>query len=241
MLTFDNIILTGRPASGKSELIDFLKNVPVVERIEKFHIGEFDELDDFLWVWEMGENDDIWEKMGRKRLHTENIGHGYEFHEPEMVYTKYMTLKMNRHVMENFISAPKYYENKTLFVEFARGGEDCYKWTLNHFDESILKRTAVFFLGNSFEECIRRNNARYEEKKKHSILAHKTPDKDMNGIYRTNDWGTLTNNAPHGLLEVKGVKVPYVTVVNEPELTDPQKIEERFAPPLRKLWELYKT
>ena len=45
--TFDIILLNGRPAAGKSEIIDYLKQVPLNERIQRFHIGAFDEIDDF--------------------------------------------------------------------------------------------------------------------------------------------------------------------------------------------------
>ena len=65
---FEIILLNGRPAAGKSEVIDYLKNVPVAERIEKFHIGEFEEIDDFPILWEQFEDDDILEKMGLPRL-----------------------------------------------------------------------------------------------------------------------------------------------------------------------------
>ena len=39
--TFDIIIFNGRPAAGKSEVIDYLKNTPLEERIRRFHVGEF--------------------------------------------------------------------------------------------------------------------------------------------------------------------------------------------------------
>ena len=39
---FDIIILNGRPAAGKSEVIDYLKSISVEERIKRFHIGEFE-------------------------------------------------------------------------------------------------------------------------------------------------------------------------------------------------------
>jgi len=51
--TFDIILLTGRPGSGKSEVIDYLKQTPLEERLRRFHIGPFEEIDDFpmLWAW----------------------------------------------------------------------------------------------------------------------------------------------------------------------------------------------
>lgn len=237
--TFDNIILTGRPASGKSEFIDFLKGVPVRERIEKYHIGDFTELDDFLWVWDMGENDDIWEMLGRKREFTRNVGHGYVTMEPELVLTDFMTRKMNGELLHKYAGNKGFYEENTLFIEFARGGRSGFKKTFDMLDAEVLKNISVFFLNNSFEECVRRNEARYQAKKKHSILAHKVPDEEMYGIYKTHDWLELTEGKPNGYLEVKGLKIPFVTVVNEPEVTDPRSIEARFTPPLMRLWELY--
>ena len=63
---FPIIILNGRPAAGKSEIIDYLKSVPVKERMERFHIGEFDEFDDFPILWERFEDDDLYQKNGKE-------------------------------------------------------------------------------------------------------------------------------------------------------------------------------
>ncbi len=49
---FQNILLLGRPASGKSEFIDFMKQVSDTDRASKYHIGKFKEMDDFPWIWE---------------------------------------------------------------------------------------------------------------------------------------------------------------------------------------------
>ncbi|HZY09790.1 MAG TPA: hypothetical protein VFF29_01430, partial [Bacteroidota bacterium] len=56
---FDIIILIGRPAAGKSEVIDFLKKTSTDERLRRFHIPAFEEIDDFIYVWETFEIDDI--------------------------------------------------------------------------------------------------------------------------------------------------------------------------------------
>jgi AAA15 family ATPase/GTPase len=65
------VIITGRPAAGKSEVIDFLKKTSVDERIRRFHIGDFEELDDFLYVWETFEIDDILSRNGKPRIWTD--------------------------------------------------------------------------------------------------------------------------------------------------------------------------
>ena len=56
---FRSIILIGRPAAGKSEIIDFLKHTPPSERRDRFHIGDLVEIDDFPFLWEKFQEDDI--------------------------------------------------------------------------------------------------------------------------------------------------------------------------------------
>ena len=40
MNNFPILIITGRPAAGKSEVIDFLKKADPKERLERFHIAD---------------------------------------------------------------------------------------------------------------------------------------------------------------------------------------------------------
>jgi len=66
---FDIIILNGRPASGKSEIIDYLKKTSDADRASRFHIGKLDEIDDFPMLWTWFEEDAILEKlMGKPRI-----------------------------------------------------------------------------------------------------------------------------------------------------------------------------
>ena len=53
------LILIGRPASGKSEIIDYLQKLGDIERRAKFHIGNLEVLDDFPMLWTWFEEDDI--------------------------------------------------------------------------------------------------------------------------------------------------------------------------------------
>ena len=69
---FPIVIITGRPAAGKSEVIDYLKNCEAKEREKRFHIGQFEELDDFVYVWETFEIDDILSRYGKPRLWTDS-------------------------------------------------------------------------------------------------------------------------------------------------------------------------
>ncbi|HEY5157039.1 MAG TPA: hypothetical protein VII93_03645, partial [Anaerolineales bacterium] len=75
---FDSILLIARPAAGKSEIIDYLKRVPVEERRRRFHVGRFDEIDDFPMIWTWFEEDALLAKMGHPRLHTDAEGYFIE-------------------------------------------------------------------------------------------------------------------------------------------------------------------
>ena len=70
MENFNILLLIARPAAGKSEVINYLKNTPVPERSSRFHIGEFEEIDDFPMLWTWFEEDALLEQMGHPRLHT---------------------------------------------------------------------------------------------------------------------------------------------------------------------------
>src|SRR5512135_2787491 len=74
--TFDILILIGRPASGKSEIIDFLTHLPDVVRCERFHIAHLEVLDDFPILWGWFEEDDILSrKFNLPRLHSDEKGY----------------------------------------------------------------------------------------------------------------------------------------------------------------------
>ncbi len=83
--------------------------------------------------------------------------------------------------------------------------------------------------------------ARYEAKLKHSILAHMVPRETIDAYYQINDWHKLTQNKDSGFLEFHGIKMPFITMKNEPELTDPKLLDERYGSALQKLWNLYKN
>ena len=56
---FNIILLIARPGAGKSEIIDYLKQTPLEERISRYHVGKFKEIDDFPMLWTWFEEDEI--------------------------------------------------------------------------------------------------------------------------------------------------------------------------------------
>lgn len=234
--TFNNLLLLGRPASGKSEFIDFLKQVPEAERARRYGIGRFEEMDDFPWIWEKFMEDDIWEKAGYPRRFSfggDNPGMARE----GAPLFDFCIRKFNAEYARRFENNPAFFGEGTLFLEFARGGEGAYAKALENLSDAVLKEAAILFIYVSHEESLRRNEARYRDKLKHSVLAHKVPDETMDAFYRTHDWLELTGKAPSGLVKVRGFSLPFVTMNNEPELTDVAGLDARYHAALAQLME----
>lgn len=238
MKTFDHVILIGRPAAGKSEFIEFLKKVLDAERAKKFHIGKFEELDDFAWLWEKFTEDNFWEEAGFSRIYSHREGNNMGLNPDAAKLFDLMCARFNKEVKEKYFSQPEFYNDGTLFIEFSRGGKDGFRNAFSRLSKEIFERAAILYIDVSFEESCRRNNARYEEKLKHSILAHKATDRVMDHFYRTNDWSSLVGGKQNGFLELHGIKVPFVSMNNEPELPPGPEIALRYETALCKLWEL---
>lgn len=239
MRTFDHLILNGRPAGGKSELIDFLKKTPPERRAERFHISEFVEKDDFVWLWEKFVEDDLWEQLGQPRLYSRTVPHGYVQAEGDKLLDM-MCLKFGRIIERDYLAQPEWYDGNTLIVEFSRGTVDGgYRRAYELLAKAVWERAAIIYIQVTFEESARRNEARYQEKLAHSILAHKLPDEALQRFSAEQDFLALADGRDSGYLDLHGVKVPFVVIHNEPELTEYDALDARYGEALGVLWKLY--
>ena len=233
---FDHLIVLGRPAAGKSEFIDFIKKTPLQDRISEFHIGNLEEFDDFKILADKFEEDDTWLKIKKKRLYTSMQG--------DVPVIKDLSLydfginQINDIIQTRFLGDPSFYNDKTIFIEFSRGGELSYMDSLKLIHPDILKKSAIFYIKASFDECIRRNKERYEGKKKFGVLTHMVPEEQMERLYKVDDWEDLTKKNRSGHLDVCEVKVPFVTMENEPESKNFSIMEERYENALKALFDL---
>ena len=227
---FPIVILIGRPAAGKSELIDFLKKTPVEERLKRFGIGEFDEIDDFIYVWDTFENDDILAKHGKERVFTDEKYY-FKDHFIWNLFIEKINLAYKKKISEN----PNYHDSKTCIIEFSRGGEKAFQEAFSYLSDEILSKAVIIYIKVSYEESCRRNEKRKRKNLEHSILFHSLPQEKMEYYYRTNDWDELTKNDPDYIF-FKNYKIPYVEFINEPEKTDdPIKISNHLEEITNKL------
>ena len=239
MPTFDHIILNGRPGGGKSEVIDFLKQVPRDERVERFHIGSFAEHDDFPWLWEKFIEDDLWESLGQKRLFSDRVPDGYVQNEGDCLLDM-LLLKLNHLVEREYLANPPFYNDNTLFLEFSRGTVDGgYQRAYQLLSKEILQRSAILYISVTYEESQRRNEARYQEKLAHSILAHKLPEAAQERFSAKQDFHDLAAGRESGYLHIEGVAVPFVAMNNEPELKEYDALNVRYAAAFQELYALY--
>ena len=72
---FKVILLLARPAAGKSEIIQYLQNLTMEDRINRFHLGRIQVIDDFPMIWTWFEEDDLLTQMGRPRIYTDENGY----------------------------------------------------------------------------------------------------------------------------------------------------------------------
>lgn len=234
--TFDVLILIGRPASGKSEIIDFLLHLPDQARLENFHIAHLEVLDDFPILWGWFEEDDILSKtFGLPRLHSDEQRY-FKYQELWHVLIERLSLNYAKKVRDD----ASYHDHTTALIEFARGSEHGgYQEAFAHVSDTILKRAGLVYVRVPFEEALRKNRRRFNRDKPDSILEHGLTDETMERLYGDDDWTTLAPG-DSGYLNLHGQNVPYVVFPNEDDVTTdkPDQLAHRLATVLRKLWEL---
>jgi hypothetical protein len=235
--TFDIIILTGRPASGKSEIIDFLTYIPGDVRRERYHIARFDVRDDFPMLWTWFEEDDILsKKFGLPRLHSDEDGY-FKFPELWHLLIERLGLEYGKLLRDD----PSYHEHSTCLIEFSRGSEHGgYAEAFQHLSDEILERAVILYVRVPYEESLRKNRRRFNPDKPDSILEHGLSDKKVERLYRDDDFASVAPGDSGGI-DIRGCRVPFVVFHNEDDVTTgkPAQLAARLESVLGELWELY--
>jgi hypothetical protein len=211
------LVLVGRPASGKSEIIDYLQRLDADERRRRFGLGELAVLDDFPMLWAWFEEDAILQQMGRPRLHTTPDGSFAAVHLWDLLVRR-LCLESDKLAAAD----PAAVERTSVIMEFSRGVEHGgYRRAFGELSEGVLARAAVLYVRVSFEESLRKNRRRYNPDRPGSILEHSLPDDKLRRLYGRDDWEELHRPDPHHIL-VQGNRLPAAVFENEDDVTTPR-------------------
>jgi hypothetical protein len=234
--TFPILILIGRPASGKSEIIDTLQRTPGEQRRQKYHLAELDVLDDFPMLWTWFEEDHILSHVLRQpRLHTDDQG---DFKYPYL--WNLLIERFNLEYEKRLRDAPGFFDHTSLLIEFARGSQHGgYAEAFAHLSDALLRQAGVVYVNVSFDESLRKNRRRFNPDRPHSILEHALPDDKLERLYREADWANFSAADPRFLL-VRSLRVPYVVFENEDDVTthQPDLLAARLETVMGQLWEI---
>jgi len=234
--TFDILLLHGRPAAGKSEVIDFLKKQQVDTRVKHFHIDRFQEIDDFPMLWTWFEEDDILSKMDKPRLHTTKDGFF-----KEIWFWDLLIERINLEYRKRVRDIDDYHHYYTSIIEFSRGSEHGgYNYAYKHLSKEILERAAILYIDVSYSESLRKNRKRFNPDRPDSILEHGLDDSKMEALYKEVDWEEFTAGDSE-YVEVNGLSIPYVVLDNEDDVTTErgEELGRRINECMSNLWKSY--
>jgi hypothetical protein len=232
---FPLLILNGRPAAGKSELIHFLSLLSDADRRARFRIGQLYELDDFPMQWTWLEEDTLLEAtFGRPRLHTDAVG--YFIHED---LWHLLIVRLGLAYQRLLRDQPDLGATHTVLVEFSRGTEHGgYRAAYDRLSDTILEQAAILYIDVSFEESRRKNRRRFNPDRPDSILEHSVPEDRLARLYQEVDWEQVSSAHPE-TIPIRDFAVPYVVFPNDDDVTTTlgPVFEARLETALATLWD----
>src|SRR3989344_4818733 len=144
---FRNILILAFPASGKSEILTFLRGLTDEQRAG-LHIGKLVELDDFPCVDFMFKIDDARERQGRQRfltVHQDTEEGGFVDGSTWDTLDAHLATIYDR----TLLASPRIHENSTIMLECARGGPENARFPLEHGYERTLANLPIELLGKA--------------------------------------------------------------------------------------------
>jgi hypothetical protein len=133
-------------------------------------------------------------------------------------------------VDENNRMASTYSADKTIVIEFARGGADGsrmplkepfgYAYSLGKLSDEIKRTASIFYVFVTPEESRRKNRERHDPNDPDGILGHSVPEEVMLKDYGCDDIEDLMESSPKkGFVDVGGGLIPIVRFDNRVDKT----------------------
>lgn len=244
---FGNVLLWALPASGKSEIMTFLRGLSSQDRAG-LHIGDLAEIDDYPRVASLFEIDDERERSGKERIFTlrQTYDDGGFLHADTWDVLDH---HLNARYEKMLLKHPDIHDTSTVMIECARGGPQGasfplphgYQRTLHNLKPEILRDAVIFYVSVSPEESRRKNDARYNPKDSHSILSHRVPTGVMLRDYGCDDVRWMMEQAGNNgiVISPSGAGIPIGIFENEDDKTSFVREETDAKIRQRKSEELY--
>ena len=154
------LLLLGRPAAGKSEIIHHIQGMRPRRRRRRLRLGDPRIIDDFPMLWAWFEEDQILEDIGEPRLHTDSQGY-FRNRSYWHLLIRRLELEYRKLRVETADRGEPSCGYHTAIVEFSRGAEHGgYRDALAQFSDDFLAESAVLYVDVSFEESRRKNKRR---------------------------------------------------------------------------------
>jgi hypothetical protein len=239
VMTFPILILIGRPASGKSEIIDYLQKRDRSELRSRFHLNSLEVIDDFpmLWVW-FEEDDILSGKFGVPRLHSGEDGYFLQDYMWDLLIER-LDIEYHKRLRDT----PDYHKEHTTIIEFSRGSEHGgYAQAFEHLSDDVLTKAGIVYVNVSYEEALRKNRRRFNPERPDSVLEHGLTDDKMERLYRLDDWAAFSASDPR-YVTVRDVRVPYVVFENQDDVTTgkPEQLGKRLEEAFGRLWDFQQS
>jgi len=237
MENFDILLLLARPAAGKSEVIRYLKQAQPAERLQRFHVGQIDEIDDFPMLWTWFEEDDLLSQMGKPRLHSTPDGYFLQ-----QYYWDLLIQRISLEYTKRQRDYPALGGPVTTLIEFARGSEHGgWVQAFANLSAQVAAKAAILYLNVPWSESLRKNRKRFNPQRPDSILEHGLENEKLERLYRDSDWDTVSGGAASGRIQIQGHGVPFVVFENGDDVTTPggEPLGRRLEETLGQLWKSY--
>jgi len=227
------VLLTARPAAGKSEIIKFLSNMDSVKRKKDFHLGKIKVIDDFPFLWRWFEEDHFLSQMNQERLFTDKEGYFKFVHQWDLL------IHLINLEYEKFIRDEEKSDEYSVILEFSRGKDHGgYDRALPVLSDEILEKLSILYVNVSWGESLRKNRKRFNPDKPDSILEHGLPDRKLEQMYSECDFLEIAVK-DNSFISIRNRNVPYTIFENEDDVTTEYKpaLRKRLEDSLNVLWE----
>jgi hypothetical protein len=228
---FEALVLIGRPAAGKSAVVNYLARLEPARRLERFKIATPEVFSDLPYLWQTLENDDIRTRFGKSRLHSTE-----EYVLKDPWFWSFLIERLGTDCRKRLLLDADWFASHTAIVKFARGGDNAYGEAFGYLCDAVLSRAAILYVDIPHEVSVQRCHARWPQPP-YAMLTRPVPTERLDQYFRTDDWARLSTGQPDGYIQIKSYQVPFAVLSDDPQVTgSPETLGPALDEAIHRLW-----